>query len=403
MRRQFSRFVLVLLLIEFLDELVFGAREAAWPLIRDDLALSYAQVGILLSVPNILANAIEPFLAVLGDVWRRRIIVLGGGLVFAVALGLTAASASFWPLLLSFILLYPASGAFVSLSQATLMDLDEARREHNMARWTFAGSIGVVLGPLALGLGAALALPGSGTLGWRGVLGAMAGLAFALLLLSLRMPYPDGDPEQRFSFGSVFHGMREAVRAFGRPGVLGWLVLLEFSDLMLDVLLGFLALYLVDVAGATPAQASLGVAVWTGVGLLGDFALIPLLERVSGLRYLRVSALLELVLFPAVLLTPGFVPKVVLLGLLGFFNSGWYAILQAQLYAALPGRSGTALAVKNVSGVVTSGIPLLLGLAAQRWGLSAAMWLLLAGPGVLVIGLARGVSTATERVEDRSK
>ncbi len=42
----------ILLLIEFLDELVFGAGEAAWPLIRDDLALSYDQIGLLLGIPG---------------------------------------------------------------------------------------------------------------------------------------------------------------------------------------------------------------------------------------------------------------------------------------------------------------------------------------------------------------
>jgi len=151
---------------------------------------------------------------------------------------------------------------------------------------------------------------------------------------------------------------------------------------MLDVLLGFLALYLVDVGGATPAQAGLAVAVWTGVGLLGDFALIPLLERVRGLRYLRWSALIELLLFPAMLLTPDFTLKLVLL-----FNSGWYAILQAQLYEALPGQSGVALVAKNLSGLVAGLIPLVLGLAAQHWGLGTAIWLLLAGPIALLIGL----------------
>jgi FSR family fosmidomycin resistance protein-like MFS transporter len=303
--------------------------------------------------------------------------------VFTVALALTAGSTSFWWLLFSFILFYPASGAFVSLSEATLMDLDEARREQNMARWTFAGSVGVVLGPLALGLGTSQAID------WRGVFAATAVLALGLLLLSARMPYPDGDPEQRFSFTSVLRALGEAVRALGRPGVLHWLVLLEFSDLMLDVLLGFLALYMVDVGGTTPAQASLAVAVWTGFSLLGDFALIPLLERVRGLPYLRVSAWLELTLFPAMLLVPSFPAKLVMLGLLGLFNAGWYSILQAQLYASLPARSGTALAVKNVSGIVGSMIPFGLGIVAQRWGLNVAMWLLLAGPVALVVGLRR--------------
>jgi len=86
-------------------------------------------------------------------------------------------------------------------------------------------------------------------------------------------------------------------------------------------------------------------------------------------------------------LAQGFVLKLVLLGLLGFFNSGWYAILQAQLYAALPGQSGVALAAKNLSGLVAGLIPLFLGLAAQNWGLGTAIWLLLAGPVALLVGL----------------
>ncbi|MBN2394496.1 MAG: hypothetical protein JXR84_27430 [Anaerolineae bacterium] len=71
-------------------------------------------------------------------------------MVFSLSLLLTGLIQGFPLLLLSFVLFYPASGAFVSLSQATLMDADPARHEHNMARWTFAGSLGVVAGPLAL-------------------------------------------------------------------------------------------------------------------------------------------------------------------------------------------------------------------------------------------------------------
>ena len=46
----------------------------------------------------------------------------------------------------------------------------------------------------------------------------------------------------------------------------------------------------------------------------------------------------------------------------------------------MPGQSGTTLAVKNVSGLVAALIPLGLGLAAERFGLGNAMWLLLLGP-----------------------
>jgi hypothetical protein len=52
--------VIALLAVEVLDELVFGAREAAWPLIRDDLGLSYTQVGLLVGVPAALGTLLEP-------------------------------------------------------------------------------------------------------------------------------------------------------------------------------------------------------------------------------------------------------------------------------------------------------------------------------------------------------
>src|SRR2546423_3532178 len=78
-RRSLFFFALVLLLTEFLDEFVFGVREAAWPLIRDDLRLTYTQVGMILSVPGIVGNLVEPSFGILGDVWRRRALVLAGG------------------------------------------------------------------------------------------------------------------------------------------------------------------------------------------------------------------------------------------------------------------------------------------------------------------------------------
>ncbi len=148
MKNSSAIFVLTLLAIEFLDEFIFGAREAAWPLIRTDLGLSYVQIGLLLGLPGVVSSLVEPFLGILGDVWKRNVLILGGGTLFALALLLTALSQGFPVLLTSFILFYPASGAFVSLSQATLMDTDTARHEQNMARWTLAGSLGVVAGSL---------------------------------------------------------------------------------------------------------------------------------------------------------------------------------------------------------------------------------------------------------------
>jgi FSR family fosmidomycin resistance protein-like MFS transporter len=98
---------------------------------------------------------------------------------------------------------------------------------------------------------------------------------------------------------------------------------------------------------------------------------------------------LELALYPAFLLAPTAWAKLALLGALGLFNAGWYSILKAQLYAAMPGQSGTVMAVSNVFGLVARFFPLALGLVAEGFNLSFAMWLLLLGPLALLIGLPR--------------
>jgi FSR family fosmidomycin resistance protein-like MFS transporter len=356
-----------------LDELVFGAREAAWPSIRDDLSLSYAEIGLLLTVPSLVSLAVEPALGVIAVTWRRRVLVLAGGVCFALALAVAAGAPSFVVLLVAFALLYPASGAFVSLSQAALMDLEPERREHNMARWGLAGYIGAVAGPLLL---AAAIWAG---LGWRSLFVGFSVLAVVLVARARRLP-GDVDGERP--------RVRDALRALARREVFRWLFLLELSDLLLDVFLAFLALYLVDVVGAPVGAAGIAVAVWTGAGLLGSAAVIPLLRRVDGLRYLRWSAALTVPLFVGFLLVPGIVAKVALASTLALVNAGWYPVLQARLYGALGDASGLALTVGALF-PLNAVLPLAIALLAEQHGLEVALWPLLAAPAALILLVPR--------------
>ena len=375
-------FVSVLLLVEFLDEIMDGVSGAAWPLIRDDLRLSYAEVGVLLSVPSLVATFVEPVLGILADVWRRRPLVLAGGVAFTLAVLSTGLSYSFGALLLASVLFYPASGAFVNFSQAALMDAAPARREQNMVRWTLAGTVGNLVGPLLVGAAVAYGV------GWRALFVGLAAFSLVVLALAWRLPFPTPSMRGGEGVGESFReGVRAALGALRRREVWRWVVLLECGDLTADVLRGYLALYMVDVVGATGAQAALAVVVWVFLCLAGEFLLLQVLERVGGLRYLRWSTSCVVVLFPLFLLAEGFGAKVALLGALGFVNAGWYSLLKAQLYAELPGRSGTVMALDNVAGAVASLAPLALGAFAQRYGLGAMMWLLLAGPVALLAGL----------------
>jgi FSR family fosmidomycin resistance protein-like MFS transporter len=265
------------------------------------------------------------------------------------------------------------------------MDLMPSRHEQNMARWTLAGSLGVLAGSLAVRAAYSLDLT------WRGLFVGCAVIGAALAGLAWRLPIADSAVHHTRLAAHLAEGFRQALAALRRGSVVRWLVLLRFSDLMLDVLLGFLALYFTDVVGIDPRQAGLAVAVWTGAGLIGDLLLIPLLERIHGLTYLRVSAALELALYAALLLVPALWLKLVLLGLLGLFNAGWYAIPKAQLFSAMPGQSGASQAVNNVVDLLGPLVPLGIGLLAQQIGLGLAMWVLLLGPIAFLLGIPRRV------------
>jgi FSR family fosmidomycin resistance protein-like MFS transporter len=372
------------LLIEFLDELVFGVGEAAWPLVRIELNLNYVQIGLALSLPGILGNIVEPFLFVLGDIWKRRTIILAGGLFFAFSLILTGISSAFYLFLFSLILFNPASGAFVSLSQASLMDFAPPRHEQNMARWVFAGSLGVIFGPILI---AGLSLL---NWGWRPAYWFLAIFSVLMLFAAFKGLPRSASASDAFPAPRVyFDSLRAALSALKNRIVLRWLILLEFADLMLDILHGFLALYLVDVMHLSITNAAFILTLYTAIGLVGDFLLIPLLERVKGLDYLRFSVVMECILLPVFLLSPILWVKLTLLGFIGLFVVGWYAILKANLFSSMQKQSGAAQALSSVSGIFGKLIPLGIGLTAQTYGLQTAMWLLLVGPLALLIGLPR--------------
>jgi FSR family fosmidomycin resistance protein-like MFS transporter len=361
---------------------VSGAWTAAWPLIRTDLDLSYVELGILLSLPSVFGSALEPFLALLGQAGHRRTLMRAGGVGLATATAIAALSDGYLALMCALLLASPASGMFVGLAQTVLMDTDPSRHEQNMARWGLAGSLGMVAGPATLG--AALWLG----FGWRAALGILTLITVPLVAAAWRMPIAEiavRDP----STPTLRDAARDALAALRKRPVLRWLTLLQCADLMLDVLHGLLALYFLDVARASGAGVAVALALWTGVGLMGDALAVWVLERVPGTRYLRATAAALLVFYPGFLLLDAPAAKLFMLGAIALLNSGWYSVLQGRLYSELPGRSATVMALGSLFGIAGGMLPLAIGALADRFGLGAAMWLLLMGPIALLIGLPR--------------
>lgn len=312
--------------------------------------------------------------------------MLAGGIVFIAAVLGAALAGSFPVLLAALVIFFPASGAFVSLTQSALMDAYPDRRAQHMARWTLAGAIGSVAGPLLVA--AVVAAGGS----WRvafvlvAVAGAVSWLAVAATgrgANAAAAPDPDADE------AGSWPGLRSAARLTIRAGAVRWLLLIEASDLLLDVFTGFLALYLVAAVHASAFVAALGVAVRLGAGLAGYALLNPVLERVSPLRVLRASVLVSGLLFPAFLLVPGVGPKLVLLAALSVATAPWYPVLMAELYSSLPDQSGLVVSLSSAAALAGAAGPLVVGLLAEQIGLPWAMAVLCVVPVIMLAAPAR--------------
>ena len=372
--------IAVLYGVELLDELIYGLDSAALPYLRNEFALTYTQVGLLFTLPGLLALLLDPVVGLLGDTRHRRLLVVGGITATLCGLVLIGVAQSYGALLFAFCVMYLASGAYVNLSQATLIDRNPARAEHTMARWTLLGSIGVAAAPLLLTVLFAI-----GT-SWRGAYLALAVIAglFAVLLIRQRFDSHNGADDEAASPLTL---SRTLIVALRNRTLLKWIILTELADFMLDKLLEVTGLYFHDVAGVSLAGASAAVAVSTLAGLLGNALIVPALERLRGVRVLRVSAVVVLIAYVAFLIVPVVAIKYALIAVIAFSTSGWFAILRTKCFEVLPGQSGLVIAVTSLANVSSLFVPVIVGGIADAIGLQAAMWVLAIGPVALILGV----------------
>ena len=376
------------LFVEYFDELVFTIVGVAMPFLRDDLGLDYAQIGILFGAPAILSTVVEPAVLLLGDTPLRARLIRGGGLLLALALLLIGGADSFAVLLLALTISYPASGAFVGLAQATMIERHPARESEMMARWTAAGTIGSLSGPVVFAGMVAVGLS------WRAPFLLLGAVCLGLALL-VRSPRPSNP--MHLSWSSITADLRANLQATIRLRRLWrWLLLLPLADLMLDVFFGYIALFLTDVVGLPPTTAAVAVTIWLLGFLAGQVLLARRLAGQDVRRLIRWTSAATLILFPLWLVAPGG-PLGRLAGLfvLGLLASPWYPLLQGEAFAAAPGRAATVTALSSVTGTAGGMLAVLTGMVAASFGLTAGLALLLLGPLCLLLFTPRGTRSGS--------
>jgi FSR family fosmidomycin resistance protein-like MFS transporter len=252
-----------------------------------------------------------------------------------------------------------------------------------VARWTLAGTVGNLVGPLLLAGSLALGF------GWRWLYLGLAFICLGFVIMVLKKEFPPRSLRKGRPGEELIDVLRGAWKAVRNLHLLRWIVLLQFSDLLLDIFTGFLALYFTEAIGIKNAQAGVVVSAYIAASLAADVLVVRLLERIPGRKLVRFTAAIMLVVYPLWLLVPWTWAKLALLLVLPFCRMGWYPVLEGESFATIPERSATVNFVGSLGGPLAAGLAYMVSAAAEAFTLPAAMWLLLLGPLFLVLFVPR--------------
>ncbi|MCA9492015.1 MAG: MFS transporter [Myxococcales bacterium] len=358
----------LLLLAAAVDELCSAAPTVGAPDLRADLSMSVTAVYVFGTVlPLLAALVIEPALVWLSDGPRRRAILLGSGVCWSLGYGICASAGSPWVLSVGLAVVFVAAGVALAVARSGLV-AGSAEVERVLVRWTLAGALGDLLGPLAL---AGLGMLGGG---WRA---GMAGCALAVGLWvagAVAVPLERADEDEIDEEGTPWGALRD-------PLLVGWLLGVSLCTLLDEIFVAGVALYAVDVLGTGLPGAGLLVACEMSGAVIGLWAF----ERMGAPRAGLVPAcVLSLVGLAAAVAAPVAPLAGLALFVCGLGNGPQYPLALSAAHRALPGHPGRVEALKNVFTPLDLVFPLAFGVLADHAGLGVALVALGLQPAGLV-------------------
>lgn len=297
---------------------------AEGPLLADELG-----VGITVGAFSATALVLRPFAGRAADRYGRRWLLVGGALLFAATLLLTAITTSLALMIGLRLLLGVAEAFFFVAGFAALADLAPPGRTGEALSFnSLALYFGIALGPA---LGEWLLQSGGFTLAWAGG----AGLALAAALIAVALPETSSRSETDSGPFRLVH-----------PAAIGPGIALFTGIVAMGGFLGFAALYARDLgmASSGPVLLVFGLAV---VGCRIFFARLP--DRVPPFRLGGLAlAVTAAGLAGAALLgtVPGLLASAVVMGIgVAFITPAMFAAIVSRVR---PTERGSALGTASV-------------------------------------------------------
>jgi FSR family fosmidomycin resistance protein-like MFS transporter len=343
------------------------------PFIQRDLELSYAEVGLLISVMHAASVVVNIPAGALVDLTGRRI---AWQVMTLLALSLALLGLGAVPHYGVLMAAIAAIGAFAVMwhppAISYLSRIYEARRGMAMSLHTLGASFGDAAAPLAAGLTIA-------ALGWQqtALWTAAAPLGVAALILLLRGSDPI--PPARHADGGGSGGFLAGLRTlFSDSATLMVCFTAGLRSTAQSGMLAFLPLYLTNQLGVGPQWLGISLMVLQGFGAVSTGTAGGLSDRI-GRKPVMLIATGGLSACAFLMTTTDGLPLFVAwIGAVGFFMYGARPVLHSwSLDVAPPALGGSVIgmlfAAQSLFSII---VPVVGGLVADRYGLIPVFWML---------------------------
>lgn len=367
-----------------------GAVPALLPFLIAERGLSYAAAAGLVLAAALSSSIIQPLLGYYSDrrplPWLMPVGILMAGLGIALAgVAPNYASTFFWMVLsgIGVAAFHPESSRFANYVSGT-------KRATGMSLFTVGGNVGVALGPVILTM---LVL----AFGPKGTLFLIVPAALMSLILTMELP-------RLMTFRpDVVNGRVERTVAVDAwvpftklTGVIACRSFVHFG------MMTFLPLYYIVVFKASKTDASTALSVLLVAGAIGTLIGGKLADWL-GRRVVLIGSLAVLTRLILGFIVCGKMLAAVFIALIGAVNIATFSITVVMGQEYLPGRIGVAsgFTLGLAIGLGGVGAPLL-GMVADRYGLTATLYVIAALP-LLALGLALTLpQTAPDAIQSTS-
>ncbi len=350
------------------------------PLIGNELGLSFAQIGMILTA-QALAGAISnvPGGILVDSVARKGILMAASLFWIGVPYFVMGYSNAYWVLLACSVMIGIGNNLWHPAAIPWLGRRFPERKGLVMAYHGMGGNAGDALAPLAAGV----LLTTFAWMTWRDVviINIIPGLVMAVAILwflgkmTAEKPGASAKPEEQKTLGEVL----KALPALFRNKTLIFLSTSSaFRAITQGGIMAFLPLYLAKDLGYNPLWVGISMFVLQAAGFIAAPIAGHMSDKVGRKNVIMASMIMTAAVLAMMFFAGGTSLFVLFVAMLGGFLFAIRPVLQAWLLDATPREMGGS-AIGVMFGIQSLGAaagPLICGLIADSWGLLMTFWFL---------------------------